>query len=456
MNQSEELVAAWLRAHPLLGLDGELSPRRGPRGLPQGGSAVPAAQGSREHAPGLLTRAADWDRFVAAGCQAGLAGLLLEHATGHDAALPDEVSAKLRRQAVAVAANHVSLACGLERAVAALNAADVDVMLLKGAALTLTTYARADLRPMADIDLLVRPKSTDAAVKALLNHGFQRGCDLVRDDFFPKYHYELELLSDPPAAVRIDLHARPFRPLRVSRTMPDDALWEAALPVQVGRAHALIPNPEFMLIHLGVHAAFHGCSRLLWLYDIARWVAARGGSMAGATGGSSASVMDWELIADRARRWRLSLPLLQSLERTAELFGPIVPSTLTAELASHRTNWQDRMTLRCAPRDADSAVSHVAVNLLCTPGVRFKAGYLAALLWPGHAHLGEVYPFRHIGWVPCAHGWRILRTLGRLASTLIQLVWRVVRSVTFSRTREPPTTAADAGATGGSSASVNA
>lgn len=416
MNQPEEQLAAWLRAHPLDSWNGKPRARDDPRGLPQGGFAVPGARGERETAPGQWATVGDWDRFVASGCQAGLAGLLLEHASGYDAALPNEVSAKLRHRAMAVATDNVSLRCGLERAVTALNTADITVMLLKGAALSLTVYSRVDLRPMVDLDLLVKPQDACAAVEALLDHGFRRGCDLVRDDFFPKYHYELELLSDPPAAVRIDLHARPFRPLRVSRTMPDDALWEAALPVQVGQAHALVPNPEFMLIHLGVHAAFHGCTRLLWLYDIARLVTAQHGSM------------DWELVADRARRWRLSLPLWNSIERTVVLFGPIFPPALTAELASHESSWQDRMTLRRAPRDADSPVSHVAVNLLLTPGVRFRAGYVVALLWPGRAHLADVYPFRHVGWVPCAHVWRVLRTLGRIAATPVRLAGRMVRA----------------------------
>ena len=87
--------------------------------------------------------------------------------------------------------------------------------------------------------------------------------------------------------------------------MPDDALWEGARAVRIEEAEALVPSPELMFIHLAAHAAYHGCSRLLWLYDLARLE------------GAGKGAMDWPLVARRAGEWGLSLPVTRAIERAS-------------------------------------------------------------------------------------------------------------------------------------------
>ena len=284
--------------------------------------------------------------------------------------------------------------------------------LLKGAALNLTLYDRADLRPMSDVDLLVRPESAGDALRCLLRNGCRRGFALLRDDFFPKYYYELELVSESIHPQRIDLHAHPFRPLRLARTIPTDDFWLGAHRIDVGESEAFVPRREIMLIHLAAHAAFHGCSRLLWLYDIRRW-AQRHGDM-----------IDWRLFLQRADEWGLSQAVACALERTKALFGPVCPDDVVDRLRAAPTHWRDRITLAHTPRESASPTVHVAVNLLCTPGVRFRLGYLAALVRPGRDHLAGLYPWRHPGWVACAHVWRLVRAASRAAFALPSIALR--------------------------------
>ncbi len=336
-----------------------------------------------------------------------MAGLALEAARRHQLTLKPEVERPLRAEVDRSAATTLGMMKELGTVLRACNDAGVGVMLLKGAALHLTVYPEAGLRPMSDVDLLVRPEKAEAACRLLEEIGCRRGMDLVRPDFFPRYYYEIEYLRSSPRPLRIDLHVRPFRPLRLARTVPDDALWRDALSVACGTARALVPSPEVMFIHLAAHAAYHGCSRLIWLYDIKRLVDSHEGGL------------DWDRIAALAREWRLSTPVLEAVVRTAAQFGPIVPAELTEALRRDRAGWQDRLTLWQTPRDASSPLLHVMTNWFCTPGFRFATGYLLAHLIPGAAHLGEVYPFRHRGWRACAHVWRVARAIGRAVSAPI-------------------------------------
>lgn len=360
-----------------------------------------------------------WVELANDAARAGLAGLVLEHATRTNVELPDVCTQRLRAAAMAVAVRNVNMMRELERVVRTFDRARVAILLLKGAALNLTVYQRSDQRPMSDLDLLVRPASAHHALELLKEHGCEAGYDLIRDDFFPKYHYEVELFTGGARPVRIDLHARPFRPLRLARTMPADALWHEANTIGIGEAEALIPRPELMLLQLAAHAAFHGCSRLLWLYDIKRLVNHYGSSI------------DWALVTQCASRWQLSCAVSYAIERTEELLGSVCPPSVRAEFRTHQANWQDRWTLAQAPRDAASPLAHVLCNVLCTPGVRFRAGYLMAHLFPGPKHLATIYPYRHPGWPVCAHVWRASRVLVRVILSpgyvVVAALKRVVR-----------------------------
>ncbi len=287
----------------------------------------------------------------------------------------------------------------LARVAKQFNDAGVPIMALKGAALNLTLYTRADARPMTDIDLLIKPHDAERAARLLEELGCLRGESLVREDFFPRFHYEMNYTADAIFPVRIDLHVRPFRPLRYARLTPDEALWKRADKAPIGDTTVLIPSSEDMLIHLAVHSAVHGNPRRLWLDDIKRWADARRGEI------------DWERLLKAVRAWRLALPFRQALARVEDEFGPVCPPSVRLRLTELPVNWRDRLALWQAPRDFDHPTSHVAVNLLCTPGLRFVLGYLLAMALPDRGHMGEWYIRRHRGWLPYAH---LLRWLGPL------------------------------------------
>lgn len=338
-----------------------------------------------------------WGGLVDTAIRHGLAGLFQEELQRQNVAIPMPFESRLRTAALATAAANFQIELGIRPPLNAFQCRGIPVMLLKGVALIQDLYPRPDLRPMSDADLLVRERDAHAAIAALESTGYRRGSPLIRDDFFPRYHNEMELFSEKPPRVRIDLHARPFRPLPFAGWIREDEWWRGARPIPTDGITAYLPSIEKTLIHLAGHAAVHGYSRPLWLYDIHRLMCKEGDEL------------DWDQVLSLSRRWRLQSAVRGALERAEHHFGPCVPHNVRQRLSSSRTGFRERLILAQAPRDAASPLSHVAVNLICTPGLRKRIGYLAAMMVPNGSHLSGFYGRRHFGWQVFAHIIRLFR-----------------------------------------------
>lgn len=343
-----------------------------------------------------------WEYVASRAWQCGAGGLLIDHLRRRGIEPPSFAEEQLDayREHVA-AANTYLLECA-RPALVALQQASVPFLVLKGAALHATVYDEIGVRPMVDVDVLVHPDNAARADHALRQAGFSAGAALMRADFYPRYHHEREYVSagEPPA--KIDLHVRPFRPLRYARTIPEEAFWLNPVSIRAGGLDVEMPDATNMLIHLAVHAACHGFSELRWLYDIRRW-----------TQRHEARIDTGEL-AERSEQWGLALPVERALRRVRETLAPDDGRlTEMIEKVSRPARLVDRIVLTQTPHDAHRPVRHVLVNVLSTPGLRFRWGYLAAMLIPDRGHLGQIYHRRHPGWIAVAHVVRVARGVVR-------------------------------------------
>ena len=205
----------------------------------------------------------------------------------------DQRAVKLAPVGVFTATANVRMMHFLERVAGAFNTAGVPLMALKGAALNLALYQRPHERPMVDLDLLIQPQHLDRAIDLLQQLGCRRSQILMREDFFPRFYYEVEFTAGTISPVTIDLHVRPLRPFQFLRCFPDDALWQRAQTAGIGNATILIPSTENMLIHLAAHSTVHGHSKRRWLDDIRRWAE------------RYQKEMNWQLLLQTVAKWRL-------------------------------------------------------------------------------------------------------------------------------------------------------
>ncbi len=302
------------------------------------------------------------------------------------------------RAGLGVATRNVRMMHFLRRLALQFNEAGIDLMLLKGGALLLTTYDDPAARSMSDLDLLIRPADMDRAFEIIESMGGYRSQILMREDFFPRFYYEAEYTVGDVMPVVMDVHVRPLRPLRYAQFMPTEALWTDARKVFMNDAFVWVPEPARMLIHLTAHLAVHGNSSQKWRDDIQSWTK------------QFSREMNWDLFLQLARQWRLSLPVLSGLDAAAQ-GKQLIPPQVREALKTIPVNWRDRLCLRQAPRDNAHPLAHVLANVLTTPGIGFVLGYLYAATVPDQKHMREWYAHEHWGWLPTAHVCRLTRPI---------------------------------------------
>ena len=157
----------------------------------------------------------------------------------------------------------------------------LSIMPLKGAALVNGYYPVASLRPMSDLDLLVRPDDTERMADLLQDCGYTPATRPVvaSDSGDMEYAY---VSHRAEGAILIEYRSEPLDPINGFPVSLDAVLMarlreHAARMWERGRAGAYADMPvvciapEDLLLHITSHLATrHAGFRLLWLHDVCR------------------------------------------------------------------------------------------------------------------------------------------------------------------------------------------
>ena len=209
----------------------------------------------------------------------------------------------------------------------------IETLLLKGVALILRHYPDPGLRPMADLDLLVRGESAAAAFELLEQEGWT--CARRPDALGWVEAHGVPFTRG--ASRPLDLHWRLFEDC--SWRGADDDFWAQSVPVDVGGAPTRILYPTDQLVHVVV-------SGVRWSANAAiRWVAD-----AVAVLRSSATRIDWPRLVDRAASHRLSLPLGAGLAELRAVLELPVPEDVLRDLERLPTSRLERWEFRARGR----------------------------------------------------------------------------------------------------------
>jgi hypothetical protein len=201
----------------------------------------------------------------------------------------------------------------LESVLQALRAQDIEAIAFKGAALAYTVYPDAVCRPMGDLDLWLRANQMAEAAATLEQLGYHAQHKPSRPQaLMIRARNELPLYGTRSGSGLVELHwgVFPGEWLQHTARIDDNELWTRTMPATLAGQPALILSPEDNLIQIAIHMAItHNMSSpwLRGLVDIA--LLARH------------YPIDWEVVVQRARAWRVATPLWLVLSLAVDLTG---------------------------------------------------------------------------------------------------------------------------------------
>lgn len=198
--------------------------------------------------------------------------------------------------------------------------ADIPVVVIKGAALAYSEYARPDLRPRHDTDLLIRLSDRSRLRELLRASGYEPVAQ--HDGALVMYQESYKTRVGGVAHHVLDVHWRIANPQPFGDVVGIDDLWPHTVEASTlvpgvrvpARAHALL----IACVHLVAHHA--SAPRLIWLHDIHL--------LAG-----SLEPHEWSTFVSLARTRRVTAVCRHSLARAAELFGTLVPPSAAQQLS---------------------------------------------------------------------------------------------------------------------------
>lgn len=320
-------------------------------------------------------------------------GVMLAHliTTSSEPASPAALracEARLREAAAVEAAGARRLAS----VVAHLESHGVPVLLMKGAALSLTCYPAPYLRPRHDDDLLVDPARFDDACARLEAAGYVAEPQMAAARITGQRHFAR---ADAHGVHHVDLHWRPVNPVAFADLPSFAELSNASVPLP-GYEGLHGPGPEHALLLACVHRVAHHTPTEdpQWLLDIHLLAA-------------GLEAAQWKSFAALTVRSRQAAICAAELTRAREVFDTRVPPEILASLG--RVSGEPSE----AHLAANDALRVQWLNLRHAGDWRARVDFVRQHLVPPAEYMRARYGVSHAALLPWCYAHRAVTGLTR-------------------------------------------
>jgi hypothetical protein len=196
----------------------------------------------------------EWEALLEEAGRHGLVPLLFHSLKTYypDPQIPPQIQERLRSIYYSSAARNMKLYQQLEGVVRKFARENIQVILLKGAHLAMFVYDNMALRPMVDIDLLLKPLDLEKVHKILIMDGYSTATEKISLDpeikHLPPY-WKRGGISGFLLEVHVNITSPP-----IMEQSDMNALWARVEKASIGEAEVFILSPEDLFLHLCLHS----------------------------------------------------------------------------------------------------------------------------------------------------------------------------------------------------------
>jgi len=264
----------------------------------------------------LASSILDWQSLTYRASRHGVAQFLYSHLPKIDEVwgkIPEECRNSLKQSYYNTLMRNTSIKIELQKIITLLHKADKQIIVLKGASLLDTVYQNIALRPMVDVDLLVKKKDLSEIKTILEDYGYCKP-DFLSLDSLEKFGGEIHLCKRD---ISLDIHsslAQYERFQDIFKIDLDEEIWDKSVVIKTQEGERRILHPDHLFMHLCLHQAIAHYFRGLFRFcDLRETILAY------------QKEIDWQYIIAKAKTYRIRKIIYYSLSFMQELFGRVLP-----------------------------------------------------------------------------------------------------------------------------------
>jgi len=210
---------------------------------------------------------------------------------------------------------NVIFSAELENVMSKFSQHGIATITLKGAVLAEQLYGNPGLRPMVDMDILVKPEEIPLASSLLLEMGYKQSVPSLGWDH---HFHEAPFYKQAQFPLFIELHWNLDDTKLVA--VPQEEIWRRAQPLQIQGVTTRGLSPEDNLLFLSNHLIKQENHLLKSLCDITELIK------------KYDDVLDWSYIVQSAHSWGIKTSVYYCLKRSKELLGAPVHTSIIKAL----------------------------------------------------------------------------------------------------------------------------
>jgi hypothetical protein len=345
----------------------------------------------------ILMSRLNWDYIVKNSIIQEVSPLLYWNLSKIDGgkSVPANILANLRKMYHGTFFRNALLYNELSNILNAFKGFDIDVVVLKGAFLAEVIYKDIGLRPMNDIDLLIK-KEDFQRVKmemAKLMYYPKIFPSKIRENRCTTLSEELQFKNQDRTSI-IEIHWD-ILPVQSPFKIDISKLWENVKPVKIAGIESLMLAPEDILLHLCLHLDKHlyssgapSATPLRNYCDIAEVIR------------HYKETINWSYLLQSSKNYGIEEPIYQGLSVASQCFGAFVPAEILRQLNSVESSVDFENILKTKRgSDPKKEVTRIAIGYLWqlskVNGIWNKARIISGDAFPCSEYMMQRYSIKN-------------------------------------------------------------
>jgi hypothetical protein len=374
--------------------------------------------GNRNKIIEIQKRSLDWSYFLRKARENGISATVyskLKEIKKDCPHIPSFIFEELKKDYFLNATKNSLIFEELGKVLGSIRKTGLQLIVLKGAALAEKIYGNLALRPMTDVDLLLKKEDLGRLDEQLKILGYKPSDISVEDiDFSLTYLTTLDYRSLTPNSPSFHVHWH-----FVNSTIPNESylkrikiedIWRDAEKTRIAGVETLVMAPHHLLIHLSEHAlrVTHSLSKLSFFCDIDLTV------------NFYQERLDWQKLIEESHKFNLNRLVYPSLYFTAKFMGTKIPENVLSKLKPERFSLGERIFMNSISDNKRFPGLSYLVHLAMNNGFKKKISFLEKTLFPPPKIMAQrsYIPYSKFSYLHYIK--RIGEVLSRLAKVLSQ------------------------------------